>query len=85
MYVKVTVRGAVVDPALYDVVWTNATKKGKATVVIRGKGIDTGNGIAVGSKNQPINIKAMALKGKTLEAYFREEYKIREKGTGSRL
>ena len=70
VYVKVTVRGAVVDPALYDVVWTNATKKGKATVVIRGKGIDTGNGIAVGSKNQPINIKAMALKGKTLEAFM---------------
>ena len=70
VYVRVTVSGAVVDPDLYDVIWTNATAKGKATVVIRGKGIDTGKGVAVGGKNQSISIKAMALKGKTLKSFM---------------
>ena len=69
VYVRVTVGGAVVDPGLYDVIWTNATAKGKATVVIRGKGTATDKGMAVGSKNQAITIKAMGLKGKTLKSY----------------
>ena len=58
-----------VDPSLYDVTWTNATAKGKATVVIRGRGEATAKGMAVGSKNQTITIKAMTLKGKTLKSY----------------
>ncbi|MDE7358846.1 MAG: hypothetical protein K2N39_05345, partial [Lachnospiraceae bacterium] len=70
VYVRVTVGGAVIDSALYDVTWTNATDKGKATVVISGKGTATENGMAVGSKNQAINIKAMALKGMTLKSYM---------------
>ncbi|MDE5716535.1 MAG: hypothetical protein K2I53_02760 [Lachnospiraceae bacterium] len=70
VYVRVTVSGAAVDPSLYDVVWTNATLKGKATVVIRGKGITTEKGMAAGSKNQAISIKAMALKGKTLKSFM---------------
>lgn len=68
VFLRVIVNGRVVDPDLYDVIWTNATEKGRATVVIRGKGIDTGKGFAVGSKNQSVNIKAMALKGKTLQS-----------------
>ena len=69
VYVRVTVSGAVVDPTLYEVTWTNATAKGKATVVIRGTGTATDKGMAVGSKNQSVTIKAMALKGKTLKSY----------------
>lgn len=69
MYVRVTVSGATVDPDLYDVIWTNATAKGKATVVIRGKGVPTEKGMAVGSKNQAVSIKAMGLKGKNLKSY----------------
>ncbi len=69
VYVRVTVSGAVVDPSLYDVTWTNATAKGKATVVIRGKGIAADKGMAVGSKNQAVTIKAMVLRGKTLKSY----------------
>ncbi len=69
VYVRVVVSGAVVDPSLYDVTWTNATAKGKATVVIRGRGEATAKGMAVGSKNQTITIKAMTLKGKTLKSY----------------
>ena len=70
VYVRVTVSGAVVNPDLYEVIWTNATAKGKATVVIRGKGSVSETGIAVGSKNQAISIKAMALKGKTLKSFM---------------
>ena len=69
VYVRVTVSGEVVDPTLYEVTWTNATAKGKATVVIRGTGTATDKGMAVGSKNQSVTIKAMALKGKTLKSY----------------
>ena len=69
VYVRVMVSGAVVDPSLYDVAWTNATAKGKATVVIRGTGEATEKGMAVGSKNQAVAIRAMALKGKTLKSY----------------
>ena len=69
VYVRVMVSGAVVDPSLYDVTWTNATAKGKATVVIRGTGEATEKGMAVGSKNQAVTIRAMALKGKTLKSY----------------
>ena len=69
VYVRVMVSGAVVDPSLYDVTWTNATAKGKATVVIRGTGEATEKGVAVGSKNQAVAIRAMALKGKTLKSY----------------
>ena len=69
VYVRVMVSGAVVDPSLYDVAWTNATAKGKATVVIRGTGEATEKGMAVGSKNQAVTIRAMALKGKTLKSY----------------
>ncbi len=69
VYVRVTVGGAVVDPSLYDVTWTNATAKGKAIVVIRGKGEATAKGMAVGSKNQAITIKAMVLNGKSLKSY----------------
>ncbi len=69
VYVRVTVSGATVDPDLYDVIWTNATAKGKATVVIRGKGVPTEKGMAVGSKNQAVSIKAMGLKGKNLKSY----------------
>lgn len=67
VYVRVVVSDAVVDPSLYDVIWINATAKGKATVVIRGKGEATDKGMAVGSKNQTINIKAMTLKGRILK------------------
>ncbi len=70
VYVKVTLKDTVVDPSLYDVTWTNARAKGKATVVIRGKGISSAKGAAVGSKNQAVNIKAMVLKGKTLDSYI---------------
>ncbi len=69
VYVRVTVSGTTVDPDLYDVIWTNATAKGKATVVIRGKGVPTEKGMAVGSKNQAVSIKAMGLKGKNLKSY----------------
>lgn len=68
VYVRVMAGGAVIDPALYDVIWTNATDKGKATVVIRGTGTATDKGMAVGSKNQAISVKAMVLKGKTLKS-----------------
>lgn len=70
VYVRVTVSGAVVNPDLYEVIWTNATAKGKATVVIRGKGTVSETGTAVGSKNQAISIKAMALRGKTLKSFM---------------
>nr|MDE7267352.1 InlB B-repeat-containing protein [Lachnospiraceae bacterium] len=44
VFVKVTVKvgreDQIVDPSLYDVTWLNATNKGKATVVIVGKGPD---------------------------------------------
>lgn len=69
VYVRVEVSNTVVDPALYDVIWTNARAKGKATVVIRGTGTATDKGMAVGSKNQSVTVKAMALKGKTLKSY----------------
>ena len=65
VYVSVTVNGEPVDSSLYSVIWTDATAKGKATVVVTGKGT-----WAVGSKNQTISIKAMALKGKTID-YFK--------------
>ena len=65
VYVSVTVNGEPIDSSLYNVIWTDATAKGKATVVVTGKGT-----WAVGSKNQTINIKAMALKGKTID-YFK--------------
>ena len=70
VYVKVTVGGAVVDPSLYDVTWTSARDKGKATVVIRGRGTATDKGMAVGSRNQAVTIKAMVLKGKNLKPYM---------------
>ncbi len=37
--------------------------------MIRGKGIATDKGMAVGSKNQAVTIKAMVLRGKTLKSY----------------
>lgn len=64
VYVNVTANGKTVDPSLYDVVWTNATAKGKATVVVTGKGAG-----AVGSRSQTISIKAMALTDRDI-AYF---------------
>ena len=70
VYVSVTVKGEKVDEGLYDVIWTNATAKGKATVVIRETGVATQKGAAVGSKNQSISIKAMGLKGKDLKSYM---------------
>ena len=72
VYVRVSVKNKLIDPSLYDVIWTNATAKGKATVVIRGKGTAAshGNDIAVGSKNQSISIKAMAFKGRSLKTYM---------------
>ncbi len=72
VYVRVSVKNKLIDPSLYDVIWTNATAKGKATVVIRGKGsaASHGNDIAVGSKNQSISIKAMAFKGRSLKTYM---------------
>ena len=69
VYVRVTAGGAVVDPSLYDVTWTSARDKGKATVVIRGRGTATDKGMAVGSRNQTVTIKAMVLKGKNLKPY----------------
>ncbi len=72
VYVKVTVGGAVVDPSLYDVTWTSARDKGKATVVIRGRGTATDKGMAVGSRNQAVTIKAMVLKGKNLKPYVED-------------
>ena len=69
VYVRVMVGNAVVDPSLYEVTWTNATAKGKATVVIRGTGTATDKGMAVGSRNQTVTIKAMVLKGKSLKPY----------------
>ncbi len=72
VYVRVSVKNKLIDPSLYDVIWTNAASKGKATVVIRGKGTAAshGNDIAVGSKNQSISIKAMAFKGRSLKTYM---------------
>ena len=70
VYVRVLVGNKIVDPSLYDVEWTNATAKGKATVVIRGKGITTVKGTAVGSKNKTISIKSMVLSGKDLRTYM---------------
>ena len=72
VYVRVSVKNKLIDPSLYDVIWTNAAAKGKATVVIRGKGTAAshGNDIAVGSKNQSISIKAMAFKGRSLKTYM---------------
>ena len=64
VYVRVMVGGEVVNPSLYDVEWTNATAKGKATVVIRGKGT------AVGSKTKTVSIKAMTLSGRLLKSYM---------------
>lgn len=75
VYVKVTVQGKEVDPELYDVTWTNATAKGKATVVICGKGITTQKGTAVGSRTQSISIKAMALKGRDLKTLMEKAAK----------
>ncbi len=72
VYVRVSIKNKLIDPSLYDVIWTNAAAKGKATVVIRGKGTAAshGNDIAVGSKNQSISIKAMAFKGRSLKTYM---------------
>ncbi len=70
VYVRVSIKNKLIDPSLYDVIWTNATAKGKATVVIRGKGVVASQGIAVGSKNQSISIKAMAFKGRSLKTYM---------------
>lgn len=64
--------GAVVDPSLYDVTWTSARDKGRATVVICGKGTATDRGMAVGSRNQAVTIKAMVLKGKNLKPYVED-------------
>ena len=75
VYVRVTIKGEKVDEGLYDVIWTNATATGKATVVIRGKGVATAKGAAVGSKNQSISIKAMGLKGKDLKSYMEKAAK----------
>ncbi len=61
---------AVVDPDLYDIVWTDATEKGRAMVVICGKAAATEKDFAVGSKNQTISIKAMVLKGRTLGSFL---------------
>ena len=62
VYVKVTYKNEPISSELYDVKWTNATEKGKATVVITGKGTGTtdakGNN-AIGSKNASISIKPM--------------------------
>jgi len=66
VYVKVSVNGISnpVDPSLYAVTWINATNKGKATVVIVGKGPDTVAGaaeksFAVGSKTTTIAIDSI--------------------------
>ena len=72
VYVRVTAGGAVVDPSLYDVTWTSARDKGRATVVICGKGTATDRGMAVGSRNQAVTIKAMVLKGKNLKPYVED-------------
>ena len=64
--------GAVVDPSMYDVTWTSARDKGRATVVICGKGTATDKGMAVGSRNQAVTIKAMVLKGKNLKPYVED-------------
>lgn len=64
-----------VDPDLYDIVWTDATEKGRAMVVICGKAAATEKDFAVGSKNQTISIKAMVLKGRAW-APFWEDKKI---------
>ena len=73
MYVRVVIRSGggrkVVDPSLYDVTWVDATAKGKATVVIRGKGTATDKGMAVGSKKMGISITAMALGNKSPRIY----------------
>lgn len=70
VYVRVSIKDKTIDPSLYDVIWTNATAKGKATVVIRGKGTAGSHGIAVGSKNQSIGIKPMAFKGRSLKTFM---------------
>ena len=63
VYVKVTVnKTTVVDPSLYDVVWLNATNKGKATVVIVGKGPEfpaADKSFAVGGKTAGIAIDSI--------------------------
>lgn len=61
---------AVVDPDLFDIVWTDATEKGRAMVVICGKAAATEKDFAVGSKNQTSSIKAMVLKGRTLGSFL---------------
>ena len=67
---------AVVDPDLFDIVWTDATEKGRAKylsramVVICGKAAATEKDFAVGSKNQISSIKAMVLKGRTLGSFL---------------
>lgn len=66
---RVSIKNKLIDPSPYDVIWTNATAKGKATVIIRGKG-NAIHGAAVGSKNQSISIKAMAFKGRSLKTYM---------------
>ncbi|MBD5520052.1 MAG: hypothetical protein HDR03_02300 [Lachnospiraceae bacterium] len=62
VYVKVTVKNVEVSSELYSVKWTNATEKGKATVVVTGtwEKDDDGNS-AVGSKNASISIKPMKI------------------------
>ncbi|MBD5445535.1 MAG: InlB B-repeat-containing protein, partial [Lachnospiraceae bacterium] len=63
VYVQVTVKGTPVASDLYDVTFTNATEKGKATVVVNGTGITGADGNnAIGSKNASFSIKAMNLK-----------------------
>ena len=61
LYVGAVGDGTTVDPGCYNVVWTNATAKGKATLVISGDGDR-----AVGSITKNVNIKANNLNGKTL-------------------
>lgn len=58
VYVRLTSAktGKVIDPASYDVAWTNATEKGTATVIINGNGDG-----AVGSKKATIRIKAVSV------------------------
>ena len=64
--VKVTPKGAsdALSSDLYTVEWTNATEKGKATVVVNGTGttVNGGDTYAVGSKNASISIKAKSVK-----------------------
>ena len=63
--VKVTPKGAseALSSDLYTVEWTNATEKGKATIVVNGTGTaDTDGNYAIGSKNASISIKAQSIK-----------------------